>query len=130
MKSFICLLGFSIAMASGLTAFAQAPAVEAPPKTADSKATEPKAAEPKAAETAANAAPAPARVNSAIVPKLNQGFMGKHNAYVEIAKKGDIDLLFMGDSITDFWRNNGRGGATGDATPLAGKPIFDKYYGE
>ena len=32
-----------------------------------------------------------------------------------MAKKGDIDVLFMGDSITDFWRN-----ATG---PYAGKPV-------
>ena len=34
-----------------------------------------------------------------------------HTNNVEVAKKGDIDLLFMGDSITDWWRNPGRGGA-------------------
>src|SRR4029077_16360246 len=56
--------------------------------------------------------------------------MAKYNANLEVAKKGDIDVLFMGDSITDFWRNNGRNGASGDATPFAGKPVFDKYFGE
>ncbi len=77
----------------------------------------------------AEAPPRP-RVNSAIVPRLNGGFMTKHRANVDVAKKGDIDLLFLGDSITDFWRNSGRGSATGDATPLAGKPVFDKFYGD
>jgi lysophospholipase L1-like esterase len=69
----------------------------------------------------------PPRVNPAVVPFLNPGFRVKHNANVEIAKKGDIDLLFMGDSITDFWRNEG---APGDANPpRAGKAVFEKYYG-
>src|SRR5262245_35298714 len=45
------------------------------------------------------------RSNSAVVPFLAQGFRTKHNNNVELAKKGDIDVLFMGDSITDFWRN-------------------------
>ncbi|HEY4233265.1 MAG TPA: GDSL-type esterase/lipase family protein [Lacipirellulaceae bacterium] len=56
--------------------------------------------------------------------------MTKHNANVEVAKGGEIDVLFMGDSITDFWRNNGRDGATGEGAPFAGKPVFDKYFGE
>jgi lysophospholipase L1-like esterase len=64
----------------------------------------------------------PPRANTAIVPSLAPGFRSKHNANVEIAKKGDIDVLFMGDSITDFWRS-----PTGN---FAGKPVFDKYYGE
>src|SRR5688500_5427465 len=28
----------------------------------------------------------------------------RHEGFVEIAKKGDVDLLFLGDSITDAWR--------------------------
>ncbi len=40
----------------------------------------------------------------------------RHDAFVALAQKGDIDLLFDGDSITDFWQN-------------AGKPVFDKYFG-
>lgn len=64
----------------------------------------------------------PPRPNSAIVPSLAPFFRAKHNANVEFAKAGDIDVLFMGDSITDFWRN-----PTGN---YAGKPVFDKYFGE
>jgi len=67
------------------------------------------------------------RANTAIMPALNPGFRTKHNNNVELAKKGDIDLLFMGDSITDFWRTAGRGGVTNP--PLAGKAVFEKYYG-
>ena len=63
----------------------------------------------------------PPRVNPAVVPGLNPAFRTKHAANVTIAEKGDIDVLFMGDSITDFWRNS-----TGQ---YAGKAVFDKYYG-
>jgi lysophospholipase L1-like esterase len=31
----------------------------------------------------------------------------RHEGFVEEAKKGGIDVLFLGDSITDFWRNRG-----------------------
>src|SRR5688572_19349964 len=27
----------------------------------------------------------------------------RHKSFVEIAQRGNIDLLFMGDSITDWW---------------------------
>ena len=64
----------------------------------------------------------PPAANSAIVPALAQFFRAKHEGNVERAKQGDIDVLFMGDSITDFWRNT-----TGN---FAGKPVFDKYFGE
>ena len=59
--------------------------------------------------------------NTAIVPDLSPRFIDKHNANKAVAAAGDIDVLFMGDSITDFWRN-----AEG---PFAGKPVFDKYWG-
>lgn len=62
----------------------------------------------------------PPRANSAIVPGLAPFFRAKHETNVETAKKGDIDVLFMGDSITDFWRN--------ESGNFAGKPIFDKYF--
>jgi lysophospholipase L1-like esterase len=64
----------------------------------------------------------PPHTNSALVPVLAPGFRTKHNSNVELAKKGDIDVLFMGDSITDFWRT--------PSGPRAGGPVFDKYYGE
>jgi lysophospholipase L1-like esterase len=31
----------------------------------------------------------------------------RHEGFVKIAKQGGIDLLFLGDSITDFWRSRG-----------------------
>lgn len=69
------------------------------------------------AETTAVAAP---RTNTAIIPRLNPGFRRQHTNFVEIAKKGDIDILFMGDSITDWWRM---------APPQGGRDVFQKYYG-
>lgn len=71
------------------------------------------------------------RTNSAVIPKLNTGFMGRHNAFVEIAKAGNIDLLFMGDSITDWWRNPGGTNRVprGPVGAYTGKPVFDKYFG-
>src|SRR5207248_8004812 len=32
----------------------------------------------------------------------------RHDGFVAIAKKGDVDLLFLGDSITDGWRGGGK----------------------
>jgi lysophospholipase L1-like esterase len=55
--------------------------------------------------------------NTAVTPKLNAGFMKRHEGFLEIAKKGDINVLLMGDSITDAWRS-----------PKSGKPVFDKYF--
>jgi lysophospholipase L1-like esterase len=60
--------------------------------------------------------------NSATVPSLAPMFQTKHVANLEVAKQGNIDILFMGDSITDFWRN-----PTG---AYAGKPVLDKYWGD
>jgi lysophospholipase L1-like esterase len=51
------------------------------------------------------AATVPDATNTAIVP-APFGVM-RHAAFVEEAKKGDIDLLLMGDSITDWWRRAG-----------------------
>lgn len=34
----------------------------------------------------------------------DKGWVKRHDGFVEIAKKGDVDLLFLGDSITDGWR--------------------------
>jgi len=64
----------------------------------------------------------PPRPNPAIVPDLAPPFRQKHEANVAIAREGKAEVLFMGDSITDFWRNeNG---------PFAGKAVFDKHYGD
>jgi lysophospholipase L1-like esterase len=60
--------------------------------------------------------------NTAIVPSLAPQFQAKHEANKVVAKQGDAEVLFMGDSITDFWRN-----AEG---PYAGKPVLDKHFGQ
>ncbi len=39
----------------------------------------------------------------------------RHEEFLKIAKAGGIDLLFVGDSITDGWRRSG-------------KPTWDKYF--
>lgn len=49
-------------------------------------------------------------------------WLKRHESFVEIAKKGGVEVLFLGDSITDAWRfydeQNGRGG----------KRIFDREF--
>jgi lysophospholipase L1-like esterase len=59
--------------------------------------------------------------NSAIVPNLAPFFQKQHQANLAVAKEGISEVLFMGDSITDFWRN-----ASGNN---AGKQVLDKYFG-
>jgi lysophospholipase L1-like esterase len=61
----------------------------------------------------------PPRLNTAATFTQTALRMGpRHEGFVEIAKKGDIDLLFHGDSITDWW-------VQGDEN----KAVFDKYFG-
>jgi lysophospholipase L1-like esterase len=61
----------------------------------------------------------PPRLNVAATYTQTQLRMGpRHEGFVEVAKKGDIDLLLDGDSITDWW-------VQGDAN----KAMFDKYFG-
>jgi lysophospholipase L1-like esterase len=69
----------------------------------------------------------PPRVNPCVVPNLWRGFREKHERNLARAKEGGIDLLFMGDSITDFWRNEGKPGVVNPG--YAGKAVFDKYWG-
>ena len=41
----------------------------------------------------------------------------RHKSFLEIASKGNIDLLFVGDSITDFW-----------AQPQRGLPVWEQTF--
>ena len=52
------------------------------------------------------------RANPAIAPVQTQvRTTERHNGFVETAKNGDFDILFAGDSITDWWQQNtGQGG--------------------
>jgi lysophospholipase L1-like esterase len=43
------------------------------------------------------------------------GWLKRHETFVGIAKKGDVDVLFLGDSITDAWGGEGHGGGNGAA---------------
>jgi beta-glucosidase len=55
--------------------------------------------------------------NTAVVPvPRDAGWMKRHESFNERAKQGDVDLVFIGDSITQGW-----GGA--------GKDVWSKYYG-
>src|SRR6185437_10574266 len=61
----------------------------------------------------------PPRLNVAATYTQTVQRMGpRHEGFVETAKKGDIDLLLHGDSITDWW-------VQGEAN----KAVFDKYFG-
>jgi lysophospholipase L1-like esterase len=109
---------------------AYVPAPPPPARVAMAAATETTAAPAAAATNAAPAEmPAAPRANSAIIPRLYAGFMKAHTNNLEVARKGDIDVLFMGDSITDWWRNPGRGEPIDGAIPYGGKAVFDKHFG-
>ncbi len=59
------------------------------------------------------------RMNTAATYTQTQQRIGpRHLGFVETAGKGHIDLLFHGDSITDWW-------VQGDAN----KAVFEKYFG-
>ncbi len=59
-------------------------------------------------------------VNSATVPEpKNEEWLKRHEGFVARAQAGAIDLLFLGDSLTDFWREPDKGGE-----------IWNRYYGE
>jgi lysophospholipase L1-like esterase len=38
-----------------------------------------------------------------------KGWMKRHEKFVDMARKGNIDVLFLGDSITDAWGGEGHG---------------------
>ncbi len=55
--------------------------------------------------------------NPAITPaKRDKAWVKRHDGFVAIAKKGGVDVLFLGDSITDGWRFKG------------GKAVWDKNF--
>ena len=64
------------------------------------------------------------RENPCIRPTAPRG--GQHDTFVETAKNGDFDILFLGDSITYLW-TVGEGDMSGY---LGGQRLFDKYFGD
>jgi beta-glucosidase len=57
-----------------------------------------------------------AKQNSATTPVFHSGTTNKHEKINERAKQGDVELLFLGDSITEGWAGQG-------------KKVWEKYYG-
>jgi lysophospholipase L1-like esterase len=59
--------------------------------------------------------------NTAIEPvPRDEKWLKRHAEFVDLAKNSRIDVLFLGDSITDFWR---------DTNPnRGGKPIWDREF--
>jgi lysophospholipase L1-like esterase len=54
--------------------------------------------------------------NTAIQPApRDAAWVKRHEGFVEIARKGGVDVLFLGDSITDGWRSKG-------------KPVWEKHF--
>jgi beta-glucosidase len=62
------------------------------------------------------------RPNTAIAPVQTQvRTTERHNGFVDVAKNGDFDILFAGDSITDWWQQ---------AAPNGGTDVQKKYFGD
>jgi lysophospholipase L1-like esterase len=61
------------------------------------------------------------RANTATEPvPRDDAWVKRHEGFVELAKQGGIDVLFLGDSITDFWRS--------ENPQQGGKPVWDREY--
>lgn len=50
-------------------------------------------------------------------PQRSQAWLNRHEGFLAEARRGSIDLLFLGDSITDFWRE-----------PARGLPVWEKNF--
>ncbi len=62
------------------------------------------------------------RDNSCIRPTATNVRAPRHDAFVETAKTGDFDILFEGDSITDWWQQRAEQGG--------GVDVQKKYFGD
>ncbi len=65
-----------------------------------------------------------ATAQPATEPDSREGWwMKMHESFLERAKQGDVDLLFLGDSITQGW--NGRDQQTGEGP----REVWDRHFG-
>ncbi len=101
-------LAFAAALLASCTFLAaQNAAPPAPPTT-----TAPARATP--TEPRATPVPQPPQPPDVPAPKIGRdgkpdtGFIGQHEKFVALAKKGDIGLVFLGDSITAGWSGAGK----------------------
>jgi lysophospholipase L1-like esterase len=76
-------------------------------------------------------ATAVAHANTAIIPAPRdaddgrfggEAFLQRHAEFLQIAKEQPCNVLFIGDSITDMWRDDERNGIK------RGKLVWDKYF--
>lgn len=66
---------------------------------------------------------ATAAENTATTPApRDANWVKRHEGFVEVAKKGGVDVLFLGDSITDAW------GGEGHNKNAAGGKIWEKTF--
>jgi lysophospholipase L1-like esterase len=119
-RLFACLFASAVVLPSIFAAAAQPQAVKKQPTVAPPKApAAPVAAPaPKATTSTAPTAPAvPAPANETVTPLNRDG--ARHQLINSRAKEnaGNVDLLFLGDSITQGWES-------------AGKDVWEKFYGE
>lgn len=62
---------------------------------------------------------AQSKENTAIKPApRDKNWEKRHDAFVSIAKRGNVDILFVGDSITDAW------GGEGHSDKASGNKVF------
>ncbi len=52
----------------------------------------------------------------------NEAWMKRHEKFVQIAKRGGVDVLFLGDSITDAW------GGEGHNAKASGTEMWKKHF--
>lgn len=59
-------------------------------------------------------------INSAVKPApRDAAWLKRHEEFVSRALAGNIDVLFLGDSLTDWWRD-----------PLRGGPVWNEYFAD
>lgn len=64
-----------------------------------------------------------AGTNAAVKPApRDKNWVKRHEKFVEMAKRGGIDVLFLGDSITDAWGGEGHGERS------AGNSVFKQEF--
>src|SRR5262249_34415621 len=61
----------------------------------------------------------PAPSSTKPVPR-EKNWLKRHEGFVAIAKRGGVDVLFVGDSITDAW------GGEGHSAKASGAKVFEK----
>ncbi len=64
----------------------------------------------------------PPRNNPCVRPTSGGVRQGRHDAFVEIANSQEFDVLFHGDSITDWWQQSTEQGG--------GTAVFEKHFGD